>query len=382
MYGSLSDQQVFDQMGPLLEDSIKSLAGQEIPFLHQQKSPYKSERPLNIVIFLQESIGAVDVGCLKGPPITPNLCRLKDEGLWFSQLYATGTRTARGIEAVVSGFLPTANAAVVKLGTAKQDFFTVAQLLKNQGYETEFIYGGMSNFDEMRSFFLGNGFGNIYDETDFNDSVFSSTWGVSDEDLVRKANEIFVAHGTQPSFSLILITSNHLPFEFPDGRIELYEQPKQSHFNPVKYADYAIGLFFELAKKEDYFKNTLFLVVADHYSHVRGNDLVPLDKFQVPGLLIGPNVPKKEFAMLSSQIDLMPTVLHFSGLETEYPMVGRNLMDLSLGTYGRAIMQYGNNAAYRVEDRVVVLRPFIDPAQFKLINGVMMPTELDVYFFR
>ena len=377
MYGSLGRDEALERLKPLIAQPNQDWIDGNIPFLHAQQSPFKDERPLNIVIFLQESLGANDVGCLGGSAITPNLCRLKDEGLWLSNLYATGTRTVRGIEAVVSGFLPTVNPSIVKLAMAKNKFFTAAGLLKRHGYATEFIYGGMANFDEMRSFFVGNGFDKVYDETTFESPVFSGTWGVSDEDLVRRANKIFAAHGSRPFFSLILSTSNHVPFEFPDGRIELFEQPKQTRHNAVKYADYSIGLFFELAKKEEYFKHTLFLVVADHNAHVRGNDLVPIDKFHVPGLIIGPNVPPGEVGLLSSQIDLMPTLLHFSGLDTVHPMIGRNLMNLAPGTLGRAMMQFADNAAYRVEDQVVILRPFMDPVQFEIVNGSLLPVPLD-----
>ena len=302
---------------------------------------------------------------------------LKDEGLWLSNLYATGTRTARGIEATISGFLPTPGRSVVKLGNSKSGFFTAASLLKQHGYSTEFIYGGMSNFDEMRSFFIGNEFGRIYDEPTFENPVFHGTWGVSDEDLVRKANQIFVEHGDKPFFSLILSTSNHTPYEYPEGRIDLYEEPAATHFNAIKYADYAIGLFFELAKKEEYFKNTLFLIVADHNSHVRGNDLVPINKFHIPGLFIGPDVPVKELDILSSQVDLLPTILHFLGIDTTHPLVGRNLLNLPEGTPGRAFMQYATHNAYRVEDDVVVLRPHLAPQQFTYLNAQLIPAELN-----
>lgn len=349
----------------------------EIPFLHVQKSPFVLERPMNVVVFLQESMGAVDVGCLKGPPITPNLCRLKEEGIWFSNLYATGTRTVRGIEATVSGFLPTSAVGVVKLPKAKNGFFSGGSLFARYGYGTVFLYGGMSNFDEMRSFFMGNGFKKIYDEPTFENPVFHGTWGVSDEDLVRKANQVFAAHGDQPFFATILSTSNHTPYEFPEGRIELYEQPPNTHFNAIKYADYAIGLFFELARKESYYKNTLFLVVADHNSHVRGNEHVPLSKFHVPALLIGPNVPKLHYDKLASQIDLLPTILHFSGLETSHPMIGRNLMTLPPEVPGRAFMQYASNNAYQVGDQVVIHRPYLPPDQYSYREEKLTHSELD-----
>ncbi|MBN8548708.1 MAG: LTA synthase family protein [Deltaproteobacteria bacterium] len=362
-YGKMEKQEVLERVKNKLVNPGPAVAG-DIPFLHRQESPFALKRPMNVVIFLQESMGAVDVGCLKGPPITPNLCRLKDEGLWFSNMYATGTRTVRGIEATVSGFLPTSTVGVLKLPRARKNFFTAGALFKSMGYETEFFYGGMANFDEMKTFFLGNGFETIYDEPTYKNPAFLGTWGVSDEDLVRKANEEFVRHGDKPFFALMLSTSNHSPYEFPDGRIDLYEQPKQTHLNAIKYADYAIGLFFELAKKEAYFKDTLFLVVADHNSHVSGNEHVPMSKFHIPALLIGPNVPAKTIDTLASQIDLLPTILHFTGLHTVHPMIGRDLMAIPEGTPGRAFLQYASNNAYWVGDDVIIQRPYLEPEQY------------------
>lgn len=377
-YGKMDHAEVFARVQASAIEAGTPVQS-DVPLAIHQDSPFNRSRPQNIVIFLQESMGAVDVGCLKGPPITPNLCRLKDEGLWLSNLYATGTRTVRGIEAVVSGFLPTSAVGVVKLGKARKHFFTAASLLKKHGYATDFIYGGMSNFDEMKSFFLGNGFDTIHDQPTFKDPAFLGTWGVSDEDLVRKANDVFVAHGDKPFFAVMLSTSNHLPYEFPDGRITLYEEPKQTHFNAIKYADYAIGLFFELAKKEAYYKDTIFLVVADHNSHVRGNEHVPVSKFHIPGFIIGPDVPAMELKLLASQIDLLPTLLHYSGLDTTHPMIGRNLMQLPPETVGRSFMQFASNNAYRVGNEVLIHRPFMAPLQFTYRDESqeLIPSKLD-----
>ncbi len=377
MYGNMEQAEVFARVSALLPQQGFTPAPGEIPFLRTQLSPFKLARPMNVVIFLQESVGASDVGCLGGADTTPNLCALRKEGLWFEQLYATGTRTARGIEATLAGFFPTASRGVIKLEKAKRNFFNAASLFKKHGYATEFHYGGLSTFDEMKGFCLGNGFDKIYDQENFVNPVFQGTWGVSDEDIVRRANETFKAHGDKPFFALMLSTSNHPPFEFPDGRIKLHEEPKATHYNAVKYADYAVGLFFELAKQEEYFKNTLFLVVADHNANVRGNDLVPITKFHIPGLLIGPNVTPQEFSLMSSQVDLLPTILHFTGLETTHPMVGRNLMNLPSGTPGRAIMQFADNNAYQVADQVLIQRPFLPPLQFRVNGSVLEPVELN-----
>jgi phosphoglycerol transferase MdoB-like AlkP superfamily enzyme len=377
-YGKMEKEEVLRRVQERIVPTGPLIPG-DVPFLHHQDSPFTVRRPQNVVVFLQESMGAVDVGCLKGPPITPNLCRLKDEGLWLPNLYATGTRTVRGIEAVISSFLPTSTVGVMKLPRARRDFFTAASLFQSSGYETQFHYGGMSNFDEMKIFFLGNGFCTIFDQPTFENPAFLGTWGVSDEDLVRKANEEFVKQGDKPFFALLLSTSNHSPYEFPDGRIELHEQPKQTHLNAIKYADYAIGLFFELAKREAYYKDTIFLVVADHNSHVSGNEHVPIKKFHIPGFIIGPNVPVETKDILASQIDLLPTVLHFTGLKTAHPMIGRNLMSLPPGTPGRAFLQYASNNAYWVGDDVIIQRPHLPPTQYTYNSKteILTPTSLN-----
>ncbi|ANE53420.1 hypothetical protein SY85_10640 [Flavisolibacter tropicus] len=363
-YGNMNEAEVFARVKKNMQIPDSAFVKSEIPFLHKQEAGANSKRPLNVVIILQESLGAEYIGALGGLPLTPNIDKLSKEGLFLTNLYSTGTRTVRGIEAVVTGFLPTPGNSVVNLGLSRSDFFTSGELFKKQGYTTEFIYGGQSNFDEMRSFFLGNGFTNIYDEPTFVKPAFKGVWGVSDEDLMRKADEVFRSHGDKPFFSVILSTSNHSPFEFPDGRIQLYEQPKQTVHNAMKYADYSVGLFFELAKKSDYYKNTLFLVVADHNTRVFGDDFVPVHKFHIPGLLIGPGVPKETFNKVASQVDLLPTLLHFAGINTTNPMIGKDLMQLKADDPGRAIMQYSNNYGYMVGDSLIVLKPYQAPQAF------------------
>jgi phosphoglycerol transferase MdoB-like AlkP superfamily enzyme len=211
-----------------------------------------------LVIILEESLGAEYVGSLGGLPLTPNLDRLGHEGMLLTNLYSTGTRTVRGIEATVAGFLPTAGSSVVKLGHAQHNFFTVADLLRRHGYATEFVYGGRSNFDNMASFFLGNGFERVIDEASFTNPALRGTWGVSDEDLLQRTNDVFAAHGTKPFFALVLTTSNHPPYEYPPGRIASTEEPSNTSHNAIRYADFALGKFFELAQPRRYFSDTIF----------------------------------------------------------------------------------------------------------------------------
>lgn len=330
----------------------------DLPTLHQQKASYQG-KPKNLVIILEESLGAQYVGSLGGLPLTPNLDALAEKGWMFERLYATGTRSVRGIEAVVSSFTPTPARSVVKLGKSQNDFFTIAGLLQRRGYHNQFIYGGESHFDNMKSFFLGNGFNEIIDQNDYENPGFEGSWGVSDEDLLDRAHEEFVRlHDSgQQFFSLVFSSSNHDPFEFPDDRIELYEQPKHTCHNTMKYADYAIGRFFEKAEKSPYWKDTIFLIVADHDARVRGASLVPIRHFHIPGLILGQGILPKRDPRILSQIDLPPTLLSLMGVDNENPMLGRDMTAQSEGYTGRAMMQYNMNMAYMEGDNVVILQP-------------------------
>jgi phosphoglycerol transferase MdoB-like AlkP superfamily enzyme len=353
-----------------------------VPFLHVQRPRETFERPRNLVILLEESLGAEFVGCLGGKPLTPNFDALTREGLLFTRLYSTGTRTVRGIEAVISGFLPTPGSSVVKLSKSQSNFFTVAELLRRKGYATDFVYGGEAHFDNMAAFFLANGFERAFDESDYENPAFRGTWGVSDEDLVRRANELFVAHGEQPFFALVLTTTNHSPYEFPDGRIELFDEEKATRNNTVKYADFAIGEFFRLAKRERYYADTLFLVVADHDERTYGDDLIPVDKFHIPGLLIGPGIEPGSFERVASQIDLLPTVLDRLGLELEHPMLGRNLFALEPGDTGRAILQFNDVHGLLVGDRLVARPGAGAPRCFRKGTAGLVPIDDDPELIR
>lgn len=377
LYGHMDFDEAAARVKRYMAAPAEAFTDPAIPTLHRNKPAAAPARKPNIVIFVQESLGAGYVGTMGGLPLTPNLDRLRGEGLWFTELYSTGTRTVRGLEALATGFPPTTAPSVLKLPNSQRDFFSLAALLKRQGYTSEFIYGGVSNFDNMGKFFLGNGFDRVIEQKDFTDPVFMGTWGASDEDLVTKANEVFKAHGDQPFFAVMLSTSNHSPFEFPEGRIELYEQPPGTRNNAVKYSDYAIGKLFELAKKEAYYENTLFLVVADHNAHAFGQNLVPVKHFHIPGLIIGPGVPKGDYTRLASQIDLLPTLLGLAGIEAESPMIGRDLLALPPEVPGRAIMQYASAYGLRVEDRVAVLMPNEPARSFRWKGGQLLPAEAD-----
>lgn len=363
-YSRMPAEQVVARIRTEMKLPADSFQDDTIPSLHRQIATAHPDHPMNLVIVLEESLGAEFVGSLGGLPLTPNLDALADQGLWFERMFSTGTRSIRGIEAVVTGFTPAAKESVVKLSKSQRDFFTLASLLKTQGYSTSFIYGGEGHFDNMRRFFMGNGFDSVIDQNDYKDPVFLGSWGVSDEDLFNRAHEEFEA-AKGPFFSLVFSSTNHSPYEYPDGRIELYEPDPNTVNNAVKYADYAVGQFFEKAKKSSYWENTIFVVVADHNSRVYGASLVPIERFHIPALILGGSVAPSRYSPIASQIDLGPTLLSLMGLSTEHPMVGRDLTRPDLADDpGRAIMQYYTSMAYLEGDKVLVLQRDLAPRQF------------------
>ncbi|KPH94879.1 hypothetical protein AMS58_10225 [Pseudoalteromonas porphyrae] len=333
----------------------------------------------NLVIILQESLGARYVGTLGGLPLTPNIDALYQQGWGFDNLYATGTRSVRGIEAVITGFVPTPSRAVVKLDKSQRDFFTIADFLAKRDYHTQFIYGGESHFDNMQSFFLGNGFKQIIDSDDFANIDFNGSWGASDEDLFNQADIELnkLQQQNKPFFSLIFSSSNHSPYEFPDGKITLYDNQKQTRNNAAKYADYALGTFIEKAKKSRYWEDTIFIVIADHDSRVSGASLVPIDHFRIPAVIFGNGITAKRDHQLASQLDIPVTLLSLIGASGEHPMIGHDLSQTMHSDKHRAIMQYDKNFAYMQGNKVVILQPQKPATTYTYTQNKLVPTSND-----
>lgn len=368
-YGKMPAKEILEEIRSRVDLKPESFTDEGIPTLHQQRNPLAltAIRPKNLVIILEESLGADYVGKLGGLDITPNLDALAEQGIWFEQMYATGTRSVQGIEAVISGFLPTPMRSVVKLGGSQRNFFTIAELLSRQNYATSFIYGGEAHFDNMKRFFSNNGFDTIIDKKNYQNPKFYGSRGVSDEDLLDKANEVFTQQHAdgKPFFSLVFTSSNHSPFDFPDGRIELVEEPKHTVLNAVKYADYALGEYFKKARQSEYWKDTVFLVIADHSDRVFGSDLVPIERFRIPALILNADHHPRHINRITSQIDMRPTLLSMIGIEAEHPAIGIDLTRPDIDQIpGRAIMQFAGNQAYLQGQDVVILRKDRSLSQF------------------
>ena len=369
VYPSMPEEQIYSLVkafsetdGKVFREGSKTIVNTAATVHTRTKLKY------NLVIVLEESLGSDFVGRQGGVDVTPEIDRISQDGIFFDQLYATGTRTVRGIEATIAGFPPTPGRSVVKLSRSKRDFWTLASFLKKFGYSSTFIYGGDANFDEMKSFVLGNGFDEVHDLTTIEGDYEVGSWGIHDDDMFSISNEILLekAKAEDPFFALILSTSNHTPFDYPADNIELHpDYDKLSHENAIKYSDYALGRFYDAAKSSPYFENTIFLFAADHSTRVRGHDLIPIHKFRIPGMIIGPNVPKMVYSSVCSNIDLLPTILHFMNLKGDTPLLGRNLMNLPEDDPGRAIMQYGKTFGFRIGNKVSIIRPYAEIVDFE-----------------
>ncbi|HZR15952.1 MAG TPA: LTA synthase family protein [Verrucomicrobiae bacterium] len=318
-----------------------------------------STRPrLNVVILLEESLGSEFWGCLgRTNTLTPEMDKLAAaEGILFTNLYATGNRTVRGMEGVLASFPPLPGESIVKREFS-DNVETLARLLKRDGYSTLFLYGGRGIFDGMRSFALRNGYDRFIEQKHFEHPTFTTVWGVCDEDLYRRSIEEFRADAKagQPFFATILSVSNHKPYTYPRGRIA--ENPEEHRReNAVKYADFALGEFFRLAKQEPFWTNTIFAVVADHGARVYGEQTIPIHSYEIPLLIAGPAVVEhpRRVGQLGCSLDVAPTLLGLTGRPYQSTFFGQDLLNSDNET-GRALMNHNRDIGLLAGQRLAVL---------------------------
>jgi phosphoglycerol transferase MdoB-like AlkP superfamily enzyme len=317
------------------------------------------DRPrLNVVIFLEESLGSEFWGSLgrPGPSLTPEMDRLAaDEGLLFTHLYACGNRTVRGFEGLLSSFPPLPGESIVKRDRS-QNVETIARTLKRDGYHTVFLYGGRGIFDGMKPFTLANGYDRFIEEKDFPHPTFKTVWGVCDEDLYARAIEEFraLAGEGRPFLGTVLSVSNHKPYTYPTGRIP--EDPDGKRNHAVKYSDWCLGWFFKAARQEPFWTNTLFVVVADHGARVYGSQDIPIHSYEIPLVILGPAVVKQPQRVDTpgGSLDVPTTVLGLLGRPYESLFFGRDLLN-DPPDGGRAPINHNRDIGMFAHDRMVVL---------------------------
>ena len=332
----------------------KPLSASQMP----AKSAMTSSRQPNVVVVMMESMSAEYMAAFgQRDGLTPNLDRLASEGLFFSRLYATGTRTVRGLEALSAALPPLPGKSVVRWDGVKQ-LNTLGSTLAQRGWSTHFLYGGYGLFDNMNGYFSAQGY-QVTDRTSFQPGLveFENIWGVADEHLFDQVliNADADAAAGRPFFMHVMTASNHVPFTYPQGRIDIPSPGGRP--GGIKYADYAMGRFIDMARKKPWFDNTIFLFVADHCARSAGKTKIPVYRYHIPAVIYAPKlVPPRRVDQLASQIDLAPTLLALLGLASEDHFVGRDILTTP-AQEARALLSTYQNLGYLKGDVLTVLQP-------------------------
>ena len=288
----------------------------------------KAEQKYNVILIMVESLSAEYMGIYGNRiKVTPHLDKLAKKSLFFDNLFATGTRTVRGMEAVTLSVPPTPGRSIVKR-PKNDNMDSVGEIFKAKGYDNKFIYGGHGYFDNMNDFFSKNGF-KIVDKSNFQESEihFANVWGVCDEDLFGKvlteADKSYKSH--RPFFSFVMTTSNHRPYTYPNGKINIPSHTGRD--GAIKYTDFAIDQFIKQAQTKPWFDNTIFVIIADHNGGSAGKTSLPLYRYRIPLIVYAPKIIKPgTVSKLASQIDTMPTLFDMLGFSYKARFYGNSIL--------------------------------------------------------
>ncbi|MGR9046509.1 MAG: LTA synthase family protein [Gammaproteobacteria bacterium] len=316
------------------------------------------EKRLNVIMITVESLSAEYLTQFGGKDkVTPFMDQWFKQGLLFTNFYATGTRTTRGLEALTLSIPPTPGRSIVKRPDNAK-VFNLGRVLQQKGYDTVFLYGGRGYFDNMNEFFSGNGY-RIVDQNDLSEDEihFENAWGVSDEDLYRRAlkeaDREFADN--KPFLFQIMTTSNHRPYTFPDGKIDIASG--SGRLGAVKYTDYAIQEFIEAAKTKPWFENTLFVLVADHCAGSARKAELPVDNYHIPLFIYAPlHIAAAQIDTLSSQIDVAPTVLGLLNISYDSHFFGKDILAMQPDE-GRALVGNYQKLGLFKDNKLVFLSP-------------------------
>lgn len=331
-----------------------------------------AERKLNVVLVSIESLGAEFLGAYGDPRgLTPNLDRLSKESLWFSRVYATGNRTVRGLEALSLSLPPTPGQSIVRR-PGNENLFSLGSVFEDKGYGAIFAYGGYGYFDNMNDYFSANHLRAV-DRRNIPAAriEFENVWGVADEHLYDQAIEEIdrekAAHGGRPVFVHVMTTSNHRPYTYPPGRIDI--PSGKGREGAVKYTDYAVGHLIAQARKRPWFNDTIFVITADHGASARGTAQIPVDRYLIPVFVYAPaHVAPRRIDRLMSQIDIPPTLLGLLDFRYYTKFLGRDILRSAPET-DRAFVGNFQTLAMMKDDRIVVLQPKRKVDTYRLQDG-------------
>ncbi len=288
-------------------------------------------RRMNVVLFILESWTPMFTGALgKDIGATPNFDALAREGLLLTNMFANGQRTFEGLLATIGSF-PTWN--YILIGHSGLLYQTrlrpAAAVFRDLGYETIFIHGGKKASLGIDSMVSRLGFARHVSAEDLEHTsqTHDGIWGIYDEIMFQRAHQEFL-NMDKPFFSVILSLSSHLPFKLPSSKFEKFtkfDKTRNEFLNSLHYSDYALGRFFENAKKSSYYDNTLFIIVADHAAAYFSKTVL-YNGYCIPGLIIDPQMKLKgKYDMPVSQVDIVPTIFDMLRISAPFTSWGKSI---------------------------------------------------------
>jgi len=359
-YETIPDKEAFTIVRQQLQAPNASFISNDVFNLERDISYDEPEKKYNVVLISVESLSASFMKAFgDNRNITPQLDSLASHGIFFTNLYATGTRTVRGLECLSLSIPPVPGQSVVRR-PGNENLFSLGALLKSKGYTTQFIYGGYSSFDNMGYYFSHNNY-DVIDRTAIpaNQVHYANIWGVADEDLftmaLKKLDDNYALG--KPFFSQIMTVSNHRPYTYPEGRIDI-PPSQQSREGAVKYTDYAIGRFLREAAVKPWFSNTIFVVVADHCAYAAGKVELPVTGYHIPMLIYNPSIIKPQlFERLTSQMDIVPTILGLLKMKYRSKFFGQDIFNLPAGRERAFISTYQGLGYLRAGQLIIQIPP-------------------------
>ena len=365
-YKTLPDKEAFSIVREQLQAPNAKFVSSDIFNLERDISYDEPEKKYNIVLISVESFSASFMKAFgETRNLTPQLDSLSSHSIFFSNLYATGTRTVRGLECLSLSIPPVAGQSVVRRPD-NENLFSLGALLKSKGYVTQFIYGGYSSFDNMGYYFAHNSY-EVIDRSAIpaNQVHYANIWGVADEDLftlaLKKLDDNYASG--KPFFSQIMTVSNHRPYTYPEGRIDI-PPTQQSREGAVKYTDYAIGRFLREAAAKPWFNNTIFVVVADHCAYAAGKVELPVTGYHIPMLIYSPALLKPQvYDRLASQMDIIPTLLGMLKMKYRSKFFGQDIFNLPAGKE-RAFISTYQGLGYLRNGQLIIQMPPKKIAQY------------------
>lgn len=369
-YPKVSDQEAYKTLKQNLIQNNQNYTSTQYDDISRLTKGENEQNP-NIILIAIESFSADFLTAFGNKNnLTPNYDKMANESVFFTNLYSTGTRTVRGMEALTLCVPPTPGNSIVRRPN-NQNLFSISTVLQSKKYQPYFIYGGDGYFDNMNNFFGGQGFdivdrdrGNpLSDEIktkryaiEDKDVNFENAWGICDEDLYKQSIKYAdkSSQENKPFFQFVMTTSNHKPYTFPNGKIDL---PQGDRDAAVKYTDYALGQFIATAKTKPWFKNTVFLIVADHCASSAGKWEINIAKHHIPAIIYNLNHTPEKIDRLTSQIDLMPTLFGYLNWNYNTSLYGKDINQTKpgeerafLGNY-RTLGLLKNNVFTQIDDR-------------------------------